>query len=232
MPTLSDFAMEVPRRGNGFVFTASGSALWTERRIHVDFRAHLSEGGALLVSRLSLDARDQPDEVTATALREFPMGDLKMLVRQWVATGGRPNGFVAQSFRDRGEPVVGEAEWAEQRERAAALLAAPASRDGAKVGRPRTSDADLRSFAELYVKASRRGERAPLAVTAKAVGLTSGGANRRARAAREPERGWLAPVTRKGVRNEIAPGPRLFEAWEAGGYPTWWTENENEGENP
>ena len=222
MAELTKLEMEVPTLGNGFEFTAHGSARWETRRLDVDFRVHLRADGRLFVTQLSLDAREQPDEVNGTALRTFPIGELMVMVRQWVAAGGQPNGVVARMLRQRGEEPPGADVWSRARNGFVAALAGPCSRDGGKVGRPPISDLDLREFAEQYLMADRSGERAPRQVVARAIGLTEGGVGRRAQAARK--RGWLAPVTGKGVRRQIAPGPRLFTAWEAEGYPEWWND--------
>jgi hypothetical protein len=231
MTQLANLSMDTPRANNGFEFTANGSAEWdrgSRGLLDVEFRVHLRDDGRLFVTRLVLDAPNQPDEVGASDLRSFPLNELLVMVRQWIATDGAPTGIATQMLRDHDEPHPSERVWATARERIAALLAEPSSRDGGRVGRPPIGDGELRQYAERFIQAHECGDPAPRRTAAEAVGLSEAGAARRAATARL--RGWLAPVAGRGARGQGAPGPRLFEAWEAEGYPQWWTsKDDNKG---
>lgn len=220
-PVFTDLRMGTPSVDTGgFVFVVRGWARWERHGVDIGFRANLDDDNRLRITSLEFDAPTAPHAIGRTMLREFPMGELLLAIRQWAITDGEPNDVAAEYDRRDGYISPLSDRW--QRRRPLVVETLSTAADGLAPGRKRIRNDDyLQKLATEYVRLAASGERKPRDILASQFGVQASGIATTIRLARDE--GWLAPVSRKGARNEIAPGRRLRAVWSAEGHPDWYT---------
>lgn len=209
-PTFTELQMGVPNE-HGTGFNLSGWGTWARHGVSVGFRVRLDERNRLVMTKLEIDAPTVPGTISSTMLREFPMSELLMTVREWIVSDGEPDKLFSET--------AAHDVWRERR--ADVVRALPGVADGSPPGRKTKRDDDyLRSVATEYVRLDQAGVRSPRESLVSAFSVGLAGIASTLGLARDRE--WLARPSGKGARNEIAPGPRLIATWEVDGYPDWY----------